>query len=360
MPTDKSINSSATKRPKNCKHFLNNFIQLINMAPNFNSETKASELVQHYASQIAGKIVLVTGASPGSLGESFAKQIAVGKPAVLILAGRSVSKMQGLIEELNTAHPTVNVKPLALNLMSFADVRKAADTLNSWADVPHVDVLVNNAGIMAVPYKLTEDGFESQFQTNHLSHFLFTNLIMGKVLASEAPRVVFVSSHVHRIGHIRWSDHDFNGGKHYQRWLAYGQSKTANALTALALAERLGSRGVLSFALCPGVIYTNLSAHGLDDQEAFAADLTSMDNIYGGKSLWGMADMKFKTLDQGAATHVFASFDTGIKDHNGSFLSDCHVADQNLEEVYSWATSKVDAERLWKLSEKLVGQEFNF
>lgn len=330
------------------------------MAPTFNFETKASELVAHYAPQIAGKIIIITGPSPGSLGESFAKQVAAGKPAVLILAGRSVSKLQGLIEELNASHPTVVVKPLSLNLLSFADVRKAAETLNFWADVLHVDVLVNNAGIMAVPYQLSEDGFESQFQTNHLSHFLFTNLIMGKILASKAPRVVFVSSGVHRIGHIRWTDYNFNEGKHYQRWLSYGQSKTANALTALALAERLGPKGGLSFAMCPGVIYTNLAAHGLEDQAAFAADLTQMDNMYGNKSLWGMADMKFKTLDQGAATHVFASFDTGIKENNGAYLSDCHVADQNLEEVYSWATSKADAERLWKLSEKLVGQEFTF
>lgn len=187
------------------------------MAPTFNFDTKASELVAHYAPQIAEKIIVVTGPSPGSLGESFVKQVAVGKPAVLILAGRSVSKLQGLIEELNTLYPTVIVKSLALNLLSFADVRKAAETLNSWADVPRVDVLVNNAGIMAVPYQLTEDGFESQFQTNHLSHFLFTNLIMDKILASKAPRVVHVSSGVHRIGHIRWTDYNFNEGKHYQR-----------------------------------------------------------------------------------------------------------------------------------------------
>ncbi|KAK2605603.1 hypothetical protein N8I77_008429 [Diaporthe amygdali] len=138
------------------------------MAPSYNSESKASELVAHYASEIAGKIILITGASAGSLGESFVKQIAIGKPAILILAGRSVSKMQGLIDELNATHPTVNVKPLPLNLLSFTDVRKAADTLKSWADVPQIDILINNAGIMAVRYRLTEDGCETQFQTNHL------------------------------------------------------------------------------------------------------------------------------------------------------------------------------------------------
>ncbi|KAE8408608.1 hypothetical protein BDV37DRAFT_278618 [Aspergillus pseudonomiae] len=330
------------------------------MAPTFNAETRASDLVRHYGPNISGKTILITGVSPGSLGESFVKQVAVAQPAVFILAGRSIPKMQGLVDELNSTHPGIKVKPLTLNLLSFSDVRKAAETVNAWPDVPHIDVLVNNAGIMAVPYKLTEDGFESQFQTNHLSHFLFTNLIMGKVLASPAPRVVLVSSGAHRAGHIRWSDYNFNEGKTYQRWLSYGQSKTANALMGLSLAERLGSRGLVAFPMCPGTSFTNLSAHGKDDLAALAADLTEMDNFYGNKWLWGMKELKFKDLDQGVATHVFAAFDTGIVQHNGAFLSDCHVADPDKEEVYPWATSKVDAERLWKLSEKLVGQEFDY
>jgi NAD(P)-dependent dehydrogenase (short-subunit alcohol dehydrogenase family) len=330
------------------------------MTPNYNNQTRASELVAHYAPQVSGKIILITGVSPASLGESFVKQVAAGKPAMFILASRSVSKIQPLIDELANAHPEITVKLLTLNLSSLKDVRKAAATVNSWADVPHIDVLVNNAGIMAVPYQKTEDGFEAQFQTNHLSHFLFTNLVMQKVLASKAPRIVVVSSHVHRVGHIRWTDYNFNDGKNYQRWLSYGQSKTANALMGLALAEKLGSRGLVAFPMCPGVCYTNLSAHGADDYAAFSADLTEMDNIYGGKSMWGMGDMQFKDLDQGAATHVFAAFDSAVAAHNGSFLSDCHVADPEKEEVYSWALSKIDAQRLWVLSEKLVGQEFNY
>lgn len=268
--------------------------------------------------------------------------------------------MQNLIDELATAYPSVKVKPLYLNLLSFDDVREAAETVNSWTDVPHIDILVNNAGIMAVPYKLTEDGYESQFQTNHLSHFLLTNLLMGKILASKTPRIVVVSSNVHRIGHIHWSDPNFNGGKHYQRWLGYSQSKTANALMGVSLAEKLGHRGLLAFPICPGVSLTNLAAHGREDLAAFSADLTDMDNIYGNKWLWGMAEMKIRDLDQGAATHVFAAFDTSIANQNGAFLSDCHAADPDMEEVHSWATSKVDAERLWRMSEKLVGQEFKY
>lgn len=330
------------------------------MAPSCNRETKASELVPYYAPQIAGKTILITGVSPGSLGESFVKQVAAAKPAKFIFAGRSISKMQGLVDELNTAHPVVQVKCLALDLLSFANVRKAAATVNSWEDVPQIDVLVNNAGIMAVPYKLSEDGFESQFQSNHLSHFLFTNLIMGKILCSKSPRIVVVSSGVHRVGNIRWTDYNFNGGKNYQRWLGYGQSKTANALMGHALAEKLGPKGVLAFPMCPGTSHTNLSAHGAHDYVSFAADLTEMDNIYGNKWMFGMAENYFKDFDQGAATHVFAAFDNSIAEHNGSFLNDCRLANPDQEEVYSWATSKRDAERLWALSEKLVGQEFKY
>lgn len=333
---------------------------MLNMVPSCNAETRASDIVAHYAPRIAGKTILITGVSPLSLGESFVKQVAVAKPAIFILAGRSIPKMQPLIDEIGRAHPEIIVKPLVLNLSSFTDVRRAADEVNSWTDVPSIDILIDNAGIMATPYQKTEDGFESQFQTNHLSHFLFTNLIMEKVLASKTPRVVVVSSGVHRVGHIRWSDYNFNDGNNYQRWLAYGQSKTANALMALALAEKLGSRGLLAFPLCPGTCYTNLSAHGADDYVSFAADLTEMDNIYGNKWGYGMDEMKFKDLDQGAATHVFAAFDSSIVGNNGVFLSDCHVADQTQEEVYPWAINKVDAERLWELSEKLVGQEFNW
>ncbi|KAJ4264450.1 hypothetical protein NW762_005650 [Fusarium torreyae] len=330
------------------------------MKPACNSDTKASDLVSHYAQEIQGKTILVTGVSRGGLGESFVKEVAVAKPAILILAGRSTSKMDQLTEELKREHNSIDVKTLTLDLLSFTAVRKAAETVNSWTDVPQIDVLINNAGIMAVPYKQTKDGFESQFQTNHLSHFLFTNLIMGKILAAKTPRVVFVSSNVHRVGNIRWSDYNFNDGKNYQRWLAYGQSKTANALTALALAEKLGSKGLFSFGMCPGVSYTNLSAHGIHDPAAFSVDLTEMDNVYGNKWWSGMADLKVKTLDQGAATHVFAAFDPDIESSNGAFLSDCHIADPYEEEVYSWATSKVDADRLWALSEKLVQQEFKY
>jgi hypothetical protein len=128
----------------------------------------------------------------------------------------------------------------------------------------------------------------------------------------------------------------------------------------LALAERLGSLGLLAFPMCPRVSYTNFSAHGSGDLASFSSGLTQIEHMYGNKWLWGMAGLHIKDLDQGATTHVFAAFDTSIAKHNGPFLADCHVADPEHEEMYSWATSKVDAQGLWKLSEKLVGQEFAY
>ncbi|KAJ3946109.1 uncharacterized protein N0V96_004463 [Colletotrichum fioriniae] len=333
------------------------------MAPSFNNETKASELVPVYAPHIAGKTILITGVSPGSIGDSFVQQVAVAKPATFILAGRSPSKFQPLVDELAAAHPEINVKPLALDLTSFTNVRKAAETVNSWPDVLHIDLLVNNAGIMASAYSLTEDGFESQFQTNHLGHFLFTNLIMPKILASpSSPRVVNVSSNAHRLGHVRWTDYNFNEGIHYDKWMAYGQSKTANSLFSIALAERLGgpSRGLTAFSLCPGYVPTNLAAHEAHDFPGFLEALRKADVVVGSKYMWGMGDIQPKDMDQGAATHVFAAFDPELKEKNGEFLTDCRVADPWKEEVYPWARSKVDAEMLWALSEKLVGQGFKY
>ncbi|KAH7128059.1 hypothetical protein B0J13DRAFT_611588 [Dactylonectria estremocensis] len=208
-------------------------------------------------------------------------------------AALSVSKNGRAHLRTQLQAPTITVKPLPLNLLSFTGVRKAAQTVNSWHDVPQIDVLVNNAGILAVLCLATEDGLESQFRTNHLSHFLSTSLMIDKILVSEAPRVVFVSSGVNRTGNIRWSDYNFNDDKHYQRWLGYGQSKTANVLTALALAEKLGSRGILSFAMCPGVSYTNLESHDIHDPASFSAYLTELTNCWIGPSCGGI-DLNFQ------------------------------------------------------------------
>ena len=180
------------------------------MTSKYTNQTTIQELVSDYASIIEGKTILTTGVTPGGLGATFMEAIAVANPALLILAGRTESKIQQTADTITSKNPKVKTKNLILDLSSLKAVRKAAEEVNSWSDVPKIDVLVNNAAIMAVDFKLTEDGFESQFATNHLAHFLFTNLIIEKLLSSPSPRVVSVSSDGHRASAIRWGDPNFS------------------------------------------------------------------------------------------------------------------------------------------------------
>ncbi|KAI0104691.1 WW domain-containing oxidoreductase [Nemania sp. FL0031] len=320
------------------------------------AQTTASELVGELASEIRGKVVLTTGVSPKSLGATFVETIAKAEPAMLILAGRNPAKAGQTADAIKAANANVDTRVLELDLGSLAAVRRAADVVLSWADVPYIDVLVNSAGIMGVDFKLSPEGYESQFATNHLGPWLFTNLIMNKILASKAPRVVNVSSDGHRLNPIRWDDYNFDNGSTYNPWRAYGQSKTANMLFTLSLAEKLGSRGLQSYSLHPGVIGTHLGDH-IDWDEGMPS-LQAVDRALGNKEGW--ADFKWKTSDQGAATYVYAAFDPNLKSHNGTYLEDSHVADPLVETVKPWATSKIEAGRLWKLTEKLVGQEVQY
>lgn len=176
----------------------------------YNTNTTADVVVRDLASQITGKVVLTTGVSPGGLGAFFVQQIAAANPALLILAGRNPSKTKATADALAKANPKVKTRILQLDLDSLKKVRKAAAEVNSWANVPAIDVLVNNAAIMACDYGKTEDGIEQQFAVGHIGPFLFTNLIMKKILAAKAPRVVNVSSDGHRLSAIRWPDIGFS------------------------------------------------------------------------------------------------------------------------------------------------------
>ncbi|KAG7151005.1 Short-chain dehydrogenase TIC 32 like protein [Verticillium longisporum] len=334
--------------------------------PSFDQDTKASDLVRHYAANIVNKTILVTGVSPSGLGDSFIRQIAPSKPAKLILACRIPAKFQKLVDEIASTHPEIKIKTLELDLASFSNVRKAAEMVITSPEISHIDVLVNNAGIMAVPFSLTEDGFETQFQTCHLGHFLFTNLIMNRILASKEPRIepriVNISSNGHRLGTMRWTDYNFSDGKYYEKWAASGQAKTANILMGISLAEKLGDRGLLASSIHPGGIMTDLVSHHTGPFDDFVEDLRQADARIGTRFMWGFEKTggNFKDLDEGVATHVFAAFDPTIAKNNGGYFDDCQLADPFKEQVYPWATSKPDAEMLWTLSEKLVGQEFRY
>ncbi|EHK22544.1 uncharacterized protein TRIVIDRAFT_179867 [Trichoderma virens Gv29-8] len=320
----------------------------------YKNEITGDELVAEYAPLIKGKTILTTGVSPNSLGARYVETLAAGQPKLLILAGRDLAKVNQTAEAINKAHPDVQTRVLQLDLSSFAAVRKAAAEVNSWDDVPVIDVLMNNAGIMAVPYKICEDGYESQLTCNHLSHFLFTNLILDKILASEDKRVVNVSSGGHWFSGIRHADLNYDGGKTYEKWNAYGQSKSANVLFSIGLAKRFGDRGVLSYSLNPGAVMTNLAGHLDFAPGGDLETLARVSQLTGSPFGWG--DREMLSHERGIATHVFASFDPALKEHNGAYLLEkARVADYYVDAVHPHAISDIEADRLWALSVKAVG-----
>jgi NADP-dependent 3-hydroxy acid dehydrogenase YdfG len=196
----------------------------------FGFETTAEEAAMAFASEIKGKTgeprihpqlldlstfsasdvfaVLMTGVSPGSLGAEAALQIARQQPKLLILTGRNLAKVRETETAIKSTVPDTSIRLLELDLASQKQIKKAAEEVNSYPEP--IDVLINSAAILAAPYSLTEDGLESQFGTNHIGHFLFTNLIMGKILqAGKGARIVNVSSRGHRRSDIRWDDYNF-------------------------------------------------------------------------------------------------------------------------------------------------------
>jgi NAD(P)-dependent dehydrogenase (short-subunit alcohol dehydrogenase family) len=206
--------------------------------------------------------VVITGPTKGGLGAQTAINLAQGKPDKILLLGRNESKVTPVIEEIRSISPSTEVHFVPLDLASFKSIRNAATIINN--SVLKIDVLINNAGVMAVKdYTLTEEGLEYQFGANHIGHFLLKSLLVPKIeAAGKGARVVNLTSMGHQMLEIRFDDINFNNGKAYNKWFAYGQSKTANILFTVALAKKLAFKGVLAFAVHPGgITETNLANH---------------------------------------------------------------------------------------------------
>ncbi|KAF3907292.1 hypothetical protein ABW21_db0201513 [Orbilia brochopaga] len=302
--------------------------------------TTSDEVAAALSSQIKDKTILVTGISPEGLGLDFCRAIAGHFPKLIILAARNPSKIAAAEEYLRSLHPDVALKSLVIDLCSLRSVRAAASHVNE--TVPHVDVLVNNAAMHAKELARTEDGLETSFSTNHVGHFLFTNLLLKEGGAmSSGGRVVNVTSNSFRRGAIIWDDPSFLNTPFGEGWAAYSQSKTANVLFSAALAERFGDRKVYSYSLHPGLINTAMAQKM--DMDGFSKQFN--------------VTLHWKTFAQGTATHVVAAFDPSLEPHNGAFLADCQIKPITGAEA-EWATGTENAERLWKLSEELVGEKF--
>ena len=297
--------------------------------------------------QLAGRVMLITGASSG-IGVETARAL-YHTGAHLFLPVRDLSKgekVKAAIEaDLSPGRGKIDL--LSLDMESLASVRQcAADFLSHSTKL---NVLILNAGVMATPAGKTRDGFDMQLGVNHLAHMLLFLLLKPALLSSSTPafhsRVVSLASSAHRHSGMVWDDVQMDKAP-FNTWTAYGQSKTANIYLAYEVERRWGSAGLHGLAVHPGGIWTGLARH-LDPDVMRSA----------GKAMgpW------MKTVPQGAATTVWAAVSPAWEGRGGEYLEDCHVAvpwtEQSgpLEGAMPWALDKEQAKRLWAESINMVG-----
>jgi len=313
---------------------------------NFGADSTTDDVLEGI--DLSGKQVVITGGSSG-LGEETARAMAA-KGAHLILPVRDKAKGQAAADKIKAAHPGAQVDVLQLDLGSQDSVRSFAKDFLAQYD--RIDLLINNAGVMACPFEKTADGLEMQFGTNHIGHFLMTNLLMPALLNGAPARIVNLSSRGHHVGAVGFDDVNFTT-RPYNKWEAYGQAKTANVLFSVGLEKRLADKGIHSYAVHPGVIMTNLGRHLDEDDIAYMQERIKT-NSQSGSGL--------KTEAQGAATSCYAATAPELEGKGGIYLEDCHLADIEEESTVSgvrpYAIDADNAERLWALSEEIVGQSF--
>lgn len=311
----------------------------------FGATSTADEVLEGH--DLTGRTILVTGGYSG-IGRETARAMGA-KGAHVIIAGRDEAKLAETASELSDETGT-SFETLACDLASLDSVRQAGAEARDRFD--KIDVLINNAGVMACPKGETADGFERQFGTNHIGHFQLTKELMPLIENGSSQRIVNLSSRAHHRDGVHFDDPNYEN-REYEKWESYGQSKTANVLFTVALENRLADRGIHAYAVHPGGIQTNLGRH-LSEQDV--ADLVAaIQRNEGG-------DFSFKTEAQGAATTCWAATSPELEGAGGVYCEDCHVADTDDEDrrgsVRSYAIDPDKAEKLWAMSEEMVGERF--
>lgn len=306
---------------------------------------------------LQGKRVLVTGVSAG-LGVETARAL-VAHGADVVGAARDLQKAERATAEVREAakHSGASFEVIELDLASLQSVRAAADKLVR--DGRTFDVVIANAGVMATPFGKTVDGFETQFGTNHVGHFVFVNRIAK--LIKDGGRLVNLSSSGHRFSDVNLDDPNFETTE-YEPFLAYGRSKTANILFAVEFDRRHRERGVRAAAVHPGGIMTELARYMPEGAiEAF------LDQIQKQRAEAGEPPYEFKTVPQGAATSVWAAVVAPAAAVGGKYCEDCSVGelvglDSRLTAisrgVRAYAIDPDRAKALWAKSEEMVGETF--
>ena len=311
----------------------------MNASSDLGAQTTTDEVLEGI--ELGGRHVMITGATSG-LGEESARALAAHGASVTML-GRDDDKLEAAQARVRSQVADADLRAGKVDLADLASIRAFAMDYGDGGDT--IDVLINNAGVMACPELRTADGFEMQFGTNHLGHFLFTNLLLPSVLDGESPRIVNLSSALHALSDVDLDDPNFERTE-YDPWVAYGRSKTANVLFTQELAHRLDGRALV-FAVHPGVIMTELSRHM--SQETM-------------ESTFERVRDRMKTVEAGAATQIWAATAPELESHSGSYLANCQLGvvgePTEIVGVKEYAYDADNARRLWELSEELVGESF--
>src|ERR1700719_1295362 len=306
---------------------------------------------------LKGKRILVTGVSAG-LGVETGRSLAA-HGAHVVGAARDLNKAKAATEQVqkDAAANGGSFELVELDLANLKSVRACADRLLAKGEP--FDVIIANAGVMATPLGHTADGFETQFGTNHLGHFVLVNRIARLIRAGG--RLINLSSSGHRYSNVDLEDPNFERTP-YDPFVAYGRSKTANILFAVAFDKRHRGRGVRAAAVHPGGIRTELGRHMDSSQMQQLVDRINQQLAAEGKG-----PMQWKTIPQGAATSVWAGVVAPADQIGGRYCENCHVgqlAPDHVtitgasEGVRGYALDPKSAEALWKKSEELVGESF--
>ena len=306
---------------------------------------------------LQGKRILVTGVSAG-IGVETARALAA-HGAQVVGAARDLTKAEAATAKVreDAAANGGSFDLVELDLADLKSVRACADRLLVKGE--GFDVVLANAGVMATPFGHTVDGFETQFGTNHLGHFVFVNRIAS--LIRTGGRLINLASSGHRFANVDLEDPNFERTP-YDPFVAYGRSKTANILFAVGFDQRHRERGVRAAAVHPGGIHTELARH-MDPSHLQAM----VDQITKQLEEEGKGPFQFKTIPQGAATSVWAGVVASADEIGGRYCENCHVGnivadDVNIsaisEGVRGYALAPDNAEALWKKSEELLGESF--
>lgn len=307
---------------------------------------------------LRGKRILVTGVSAG-LGVETARALAA-HGANIVGAARDLAKAQEITRQARReAVPAGGSLELTgLDLANLSSVRACANAL--LADGRPFDVIIANAGVMATPSGKTADGFETQFGTNHLGHFVFINRLAP--LLQDGGRVVMLASSGHRFADVDLDDPGFERTP-YEPFVAYGRSKTANILFAVEFDRRHRARGVRATAVHPGGVRTELGRHMSEEHHTALVETINRQLASEGKP-----PFEFKSVPQGAATSVWAAVVASPEEVGARYCENCHVSDvvaDNAvitpvsEGVRRYALDPARAEALWRKSEEMVGESFN-